>query len=154
MTMLRRPLSDSLFALLTLCLALLALSTTALADDAVLQFEDPWAPEAPPGRMMAGFMVIHNTGDQDIELVDVQAEGFGHAEIHDMVIDEEGIMRMRRMDALTIPAGDAVTLASGGFHLMLMQPQMTFNAGDQITMTLIDANGQSYPLSAAVRPRR
>ena len=154
MITLRRPLTDSLIAALTLSLALLALSAMALADDAVLQFEDPWVPEAPPGRMMAGFMVIHNAGAEDIVLVDVKAEGFGHAEIHDMVIDEEGIMRMRRIDALTIPAGDAVALASGGFHLMLMQPQAAFSAGDQITMTLIDTEGQSYPVSAAVRPRR
>jgi copper(I)-binding protein len=144
------PYRIAIAALLSL---LLALMSPASAQDTALAFDDPWVPEAPPGRMMAGFMVIENLSDEAVVLVDVRAEGFGHAEIHDMVIDDQGIMRMRRMEALTVPAGEAVTLASGGFHLMLMQPQASFSAGDHIDLVLIDANGVEHPVTASVRPR-
>ncbi len=128
---------------------LMALSSTTLA---ALAFDDPWSPLAPPGRTMAGFMVLSNTGDAPIALVDGESPQFGRIEIHDM-IKEDGVMRMRRLEALNIPPGEDVVLASGGFHIMLMEPLTTFEAGDQIELSLIDAAGQRHTTQLEVRPR-
>lgn len=129
---------------------LMTLSGGAIAD---LVFDDPWSPLAPPGRTMAGFMTLSNTGDDPIALIDGQSPQFGRIEIHDMVNDE-GVMRMRRLDQLLINPGEEVVLKSGGFHIMLMEPRGTFEAGDQIELVLLDEAGQRHATELEVRPRQ
>lgn len=124
----------------------------ALADP-VLHIGDPWAPEAPPGRMMAGFMQLHNASDEAIRLVDAESPQFGHVEIHTMIMDE-GVMRMRRLDELVIEPDEAVELRPGGLHLMLMEPLERVEVGDRIAITLIDDQNRRYPLQAEVRVRQ
>ncbi len=133
--------------------ALLLLLTPLLAlADAGLDVIDPWAPEAPPGRMMAGFMDLHNSSDAPIVLVDAHSPQFGHVEIHTMVMDD-GVMRMRRLEELVIEPGETVTLESGGLHLMFIEPLDRLSAGDEIAVELIDAEGRRYALNTEVRPR-
>ena len=120
--------------------------------DAPLQFEDPWSPLAPPGRTMAGFVVIDNPGPDDIVLVDASSTQFGRVEIHTMAMDD-GVMRMRRLDELEVPAGESVTLEPGGRHFMLYEPTATFEDGDHIEIELVDSDEQRHELVLRVRPR-
>ncbi len=138
--------------LIPLSLALLLIAP-ALAEKDALRFTDAWTPEAPPGRMMAGFMEIHNTGSEPVAIVDARADGFGHVELHNTTM-EDGVMRMRRIDALTIEPGQTLMLEPGGLHVMLIEPQRSFRDGDQIALVLIDDDGREYSLSSEVRPRR
>ncbi|AKS42369.1 copper chaperone PCu(A)C [Wenzhouxiangella marina] len=133
-------------------LFLLILTGPAFSAGA-LRIEGAWSPLAPPGRMMAGFMEITNTGDETVRLVDARSDRFGRVEIHTMRM-VDGVMRMRRVEALEIQPGEKLSLAPGGFHLMLMQPQGAFELGDHIELTLIDENGGEWPLRSEVRPRR
>ena len=128
---------------------LLTLSASAMAE---LVFEDPWSPLAPPGRTMAGFMALNNTGDEPIVLVDGRSPQFGRIEIHDM-FNDEGVMRMRRLDQLVIAPDERVTLKSGSFHIMLMEPQASFTPGDEIELVLLDEAGQQYATRLEVRQR-
>ena len=137
--------------LLTLLTLLTVAPVLALAE-IPLTVEDPWTPEAPPGRMMAGFMLLHNPGESDVALVDATSPGFGHVEIHTMVMDD-GVMRMRRLDELVIPAGETVELRPGGLHLMLIEPLESFSQGDQIEVELIDDQGRRLGLQSEVRSR-
>ena len=137
--------------LLALLIILTIVPTLALAE-IPLAVEDPWTPEAPPGRMMAGFMLLHNAGETDVALVDAASPGFGHVEIHTMVMDD-GVMRMRRLDELIIPAGETVELRPGGLHLMLIEPLESFRQGDQIEVELIDDKGRRLSLQSEVRSR-
>ncbi len=130
-------------------LALLLAAPAALA----LEISDPWTPEAPPGRMMAGFMSIHNPGPEAVRLVDAASPQFGHVEIHTMSL-EAGVMRMRRLDQLLVPAGETVVLEPGGLHLMLIEPLASFGAGDKLDIRLIDAEGRQFQLWSEVRPRQ
>ncbi|MEE4296786.1 MAG: copper chaperone PCu(A)C [Wenzhouxiangella sp.] len=130
---------------------LLLVPGLALASDA-LDIGDPWSPEAPPGRMMAGFMTLQNNGETPIALVGGESPQFGHVEIHTMIMDD-GVMRMRKLDELVIEPGETTELKPGGLHVMLMQPQQSFTVGDTIDITLIDADGNQYPLVSEVRSR-
>ncbi len=132
----------------TICLLGLNL---ALADSP-LQFEDPWSPLAPPGRTMAGFVTIHNPGDEDVVLVDATSPRFGRVEIHTMTMDE-GVMRMRRLEELVVSAGRMVVLQPGGRHLMLFEPEGQFEDGDTIHVELIDSDGIGHEVVLRVRPR-
>ena len=137
--------------LLALLIVLTMIPALALAE-IPLTVEDPWTPEAPPGRMMAGFMLLHNAGETDVALVDATSPGFDHVEIHTMVMDD-GVMRMRRLDELVIPAGETVELRPGGLHLMLIEPLQSFSQGDQIEIELIDDQGRRLSLQSEVRSR-
>jgi periplasmic copper chaperone A len=132
--------------------AILLLSLPVLAGD-VLEIGNPWTPEAPPGRMMAGFLTLTNHGQDPIVLVDAVSPQFGRVEIHTMEMDD-GVMRMRRLEQLEIPPGETVELKPGGLHLMLMQPAGQFGRGDQLEITLIGADEQRFNLVSTVRPRR
>jgi len=133
-------------------LLFLLLAPALILADTRLEIIDPWSPEAPPGRMMAGFMDLHNAGDQAIVLVDASSPQFGHVEIHTMVM-EDGVMRMRRLDQLPIEPDQTVTLEPGGLHLMFIEPLDRIGLGELIEVDLIDDQGRVYRLAAEVRAR-
>lgn len=56
-------------------------------------------------------------------------------ELHSMAMDD-GVMRMREVPAIDLPAGETVNLAPGGLHLMLIHPKQALNAGDTVPLTL------------------
>ncbi|HEY7905344.1 MAG TPA: copper chaperone PCu(A)C [Wenzhouxiangella sp.] len=119
---------------------------------AQLEITDAWSPEAPPGRTMAGFMTLENTSDEAVVLMDGQSPQFGRIEIHDM-INDDGVMRMRRLDQLVIEPNETVSLKPGSFHLMLMEPKVTLAPGDAIDLVFVDGQGNDHPITLMVRPR-
>lgn len=128
------------------------ISLPLLAADQLV-IDQPWSPEAPPSRMMAGFMSLHNPGEHDVVLVDAESPQFDRVEFHTMSMDD-GVMRMRRLEQLTIPAGETIELKSGGLHLMLLQPKDHYRTGDSLEVTLVAADKSRIMVNAEVRPRR
>jgi copper(I)-binding protein len=49
---------------------------------------------------------------------------------------EGGMMRMRAVDKLALPAGKAVELAPGGYHVMLMDLAKPLQEGDTVPLRL------------------
>jgi len=134
-------------------IALIAFICLSIASaHAELKIIDAYSPDAPPGRTMAGYMTLENTGEAPVALVDGSSPQFGRIEIHDM-INDQGVMRMRRLDQLVIPANDRVALKPGSFHIMLMQPKTTLVAGDAIELVLLDDQGNQHGVTFMVRPR-
>lgn len=56
-------------------------------------------------------------------------------EIHEMKMDG-GVMKMRAVDALALPAGQAVALKPGSYHVMLMGLKAPISAGETVPLTL------------------
>jgi copper(I)-binding protein len=84
-----------------------------------------------PGRnMSAGFMVLTNNTDREIRITSATSPQYETVEIHETTIDD-GIARMRPLDALLVPARGSVTLRRGGKHLMLMHGSET---GDSVAV--------------------
>ena len=99
------------------------------ADEAP-QLSDAWIRETPPNRnVAAGYLTIANPSDTDRMLIGAHSPD-ARVEVHEMR-HEDGMMRMRRLESLAIPAGEEVTLAPGGTHLMLFDVDAT-RAGTQI----------------------
>ncbi len=75
-------------------------------------------------------------------------------EIHEMKLDA-GVMTMRAVDALALPAGRQVVLWPGSVHVMLMGIAQPLKEGDRVPLTLVveDKSGrrQEVPVSAAVK---
>ena len=73
---------------------------------------------APTARAGAGYLQIVNKGDQPDRLIGVTA-GFPRVMIHTTQMDGD-IARMVHLEAVDIPAGETVTFAPGGLHVMFM----------------------------------
>ena len=90
-------------------------------------------PNAPVG---GGFLTIENTGDTDDRLVSVTAKVSGDVQLHEMAMEGD-VMKMRELpDGITIPAGETITLAPGGLHIMFMGLTQPFTEGQTVAVTL------------------
>lgn len=130
-----RLLASSLFALI----ALPALSQPA--TPAPLKAEAAWIRATVPGQAGTGaFMRL--TASEPMQLVGVSTPVAGVAEVHEMKLEGD-VMRMRAITSLALPAGQAVDLKPGGYHLMLMDLKAPLKADTRVTLTLVlrDARG-------------
>lgn len=124
---------NSRFSLLGLLLALAA--APALADVAVA---DAWVRGTVSGQKATGaFMQL--TSPAETALVAAASPAAKIVEIHEMKMDG-GMMRMRAVDRIPLPAGKPVTLAPGGYHVMLMDLAQPLKEGDSVTVTLTFAD--------------
>ena len=74
-----------------------------------------------PGRMMsAAYLSLTNNSNDAIRINRVSSPDFGSVELHESSL-ENGVAKMRPVDALVIAPGSTVTLQQGGLHLMLMR---------------------------------
>ncbi len=111
-----------------------ALLLTAAAASAQVQVKDAWARATVQGQTATGaFMQL--TAPDGAKLVGVSSPVAGHAEVHEMVMDGS-VMKMRPIAALDLPAGRAVELKPGGYHLMLMDLKRPLAAGEKISVEL------------------
>ncbi len=100
----------------------------------------------------AGYMTLVNPGAQDIVLVRVDSPAFETIEVHEMS-SSDGLMSMRRIPEIVIPANGQVRLEPGGTHLMLMNPEAHFRRGQKLDLTLTFKSGlqQAATLRVAAR---
>lgn len=121
--------------------ALLALAAGAASAQTVA-VTDAWARPAAQGQMASGaFMTL--TAKDGAKLVSVASPVAGVAEVHEMKMDGD-VMQMRAVQGgLDLPAGKAVSLKPGGYHIMLMNLKRPLTKGATIPMTLVfkDAKG-------------
>jgi periplasmic copper chaperone A len=128
---------------LLLLLSLLLAFTSVRAETQVsAQVSDGWIRLAPPtAKVMAGYLTIDNTGSEDLVISEVRSADFGAIEIHEMTM-QDGVMRMRRVAELRVPAGGKVTLEPGGLHLMLFRPQRRLPEGSKVGIRLMTDGGE------------
>jgi copper(I)-binding protein len=111
-------------------------ATTVLAPNSWAQttVQDAWVRGTVAQQKATGaFMQI--TSAQGGKLVAVATPVAGVAEIHEMKM-EGSVMKMAAVSALELPAGKAVWLKPGGYHLMLMELKQALKEGDSVPLTL------------------
>jgi copper(I)-binding protein len=120
-------------------------------DDGEIMIQHAWIREAPPGMMsLAGYMTARNKSENDLSLIEVHSEFFGHVMIH-KTIDEGGMARMHHQDKVLVPAGQFVRFEPNGYHLMLMHPSTPLKSGDNVPVTLVFSNGYKTSIAFEVR---
>ena len=134
----------------TLALGTLLIAATANAD--TITADDSYVREVPPGSpATAAFMTLHNSSDSTVRLINADNSIAEHTELHNHV-ELDGVMQMRQIEAIEVPAGGSTTLAPGGLHLMLIGLPSPVSEGDQVGLSLTFDNGDTLELDAPVRP--
>ncbi|BFM10257.1 copper chaperone PCu(A)C [Simiduia litorea] len=131
-----------------LIFVLFALFTQAVVAE--IQVTDVWVKESIPGtNTSALFATLYNTTRKPTELIKVMVEGVDKAELHTHN-EQDGMMQMRRVAAIDIGARATVTLAPGGFHVMLFQLKTPLKAGAEVAVEFRFSNGEHVAAVAKV----
>ncbi len=114
-----------------LAFSLMLAGAAAQADVTV---KDSWVRGTTPAQKATGaFMEI--VSSDAATLLSAASPVAGVVEIHTMKM-EDGVMKMRAIPKLDLPAGKAVKLAPGGNHIMLMDLRQQMKKGDVVPLTL------------------
>ena len=112
---------------------------------------DGATPEPPlPGTVSGAYMTIQNVSDEDYTLVNVSDTIAEMTMLHEMSVNDKGLMQMHMIDHLDIPAGQTVMLASNGYHAMLMNVTEDIYPGEAVPLTLTFADSKGITSSMVV----
>lgn len=135
-----------------LIVPMLSLSPSAWAEAGTVTVSQAWS-RATPGGVHTGGAYLQITASEAAgdNLVDARSDAAERVELHNH-IHEDGVMKMRRVEAIEIPAGKTVALAPGGYHLMLMNLKQPLRAGDKLDLTLVFEKAGEVEVTATVEP--
>lgn len=132
----------------TLLTALCLSCSMAYAAD--ISIEQPFARATAPGQPnSAAFMQLINKGEATA-LVAAKSSVADVVELHTHTNDG-GVMRMRRIEQIELPAGDTTVLQPGGLHVMLIGLKQPLQEGSQIELTLEYADGSSQQVQVPIQ---
>lgn len=87
------------------------------------------------GATSAVYLVLRNRGREGDRLIGARTDVARTVELHHSSI-EDGIMRMRQVDAVEVPARGEARLEPGGYHIMLIGLVRGLEVGDRFEVTL------------------
>jgi len=95
-------------------------------------------------------MIITNNSANDVALVAAESSVSKVTELHTHTM-EGGMMKMRQVPKIDLPAGKTVMLKPGGFHVMLIGLKQDLMPGQTVELTLKFDDGSSTHVSAPVK---
>jgi copper(I)-binding protein len=131
---------------------LFALSATGAV--AQVTVKDPWV-RGTVAQQKATGMFAHIIAAGGGKLVAGSSPVAGVVEIHEMAMQGD-VMKMRAIPGgLELPAGKAVELKPGGYHVMLMELKQQLKEGETVPVTLVvegkDGKRENVEVKAAVK---
>ncbi|MEA3276917.1 MAG: copper chaperone PCu(A)C [Pseudomonadota bacterium] len=134
--------------------ALLAVNVAAAQAGSAaesLSVSGPNARAVPPGQPNSVvFMALANGSGGDHALTGAESPACDAVEVHTHT-SEDGMMKMRRVDRVDLPAGETVRFEPGGLHLMLIGLKQQLVPGQQLDLTLVFEDGSRMPVEVPVR---
>jgi periplasmic copper chaperone A len=130
------------------------LAASSLPAQAEVKATEAWVRATVPSQKSTGAFVTF-TSSEDAKIVSAASPLAAAVELHSSSM-EKGVMQMRAVEAIELPAGKAVELKPGATHVMLMGLAKPARAGETfpLVFTIEDTRGRrtSLEVSAAVRP--
>lgn len=115
-----------------------------------LKIVHPWGRATPPGATTAAaYLKFVNDGSKPFRFVSGSSPVAERVEVHTMTMDG-GVMRMRPLGALDIPAGATVELKPGGMHLMLIGLKRPIMVEETIPVTLTFEGGATVTVDLSI----
>ncbi|MGD8909501.1 MAG: copper chaperone PCu(A)C [Chromatiales bacterium] len=137
-------------SLLLVALMLLGGAVSAQVVDEVV-IDGAYVRAVPPGQPnSAAFMKVSNKGGAAHALVAGSSPAAAVVELHTHTM-EDGMMRMRQVEKIDLPAGETVSLEPGGLHVMLIGLQQKLAPEKTIPLTLRFEDGSEVSLQVPVR---
>lgn len=110
-----------------------------------------WARAAPAQRpMSAAYVTLCNAGPGEDALIGATSPGVATIEIHE-TRSAQGVSGMHHEKEIVLPAGEAVTLAPGGRHLMLIGLLGPLDVGATMPITMQFRSGATVTVDLPVR---
>lgn len=116
-----------------------------------IEITDAWARPGTESGNSAIYMNILNASSVADTLISISSPVARMTEVHESYEQEEGMMGMRPVETVVVPARDVLSLEPGGFHVMLMQLSQALTEGDSIDLTVEFANGGEKNLRVSVQ---
>jgi copper(I)-binding protein len=130
------------------------LVAASLAANAGVTAKDAWVRGTVPAQTLTGaFMTLTST--EAVKVVAARSPVAKKTEIHTSMI-MSGVNHMHSVDAIPLPANVPVALASGGYHVMLMDLTRQMKPGEIVPITFTiearDGKRTEVEVKAEVRP--
>ncbi|MCW8929001.1 MAG: copper chaperone PCu(A)C [Gammaproteobacteria bacterium] len=121
----------------------------AIASD--VSIIDPYVRAVPPGQTVsAAFLQLENSSGNTHYIVNASSPVSKVVELHSHV-HENGMMKMRQVESIEIPANGKTVLEPGGLHIMLIGLHDTLKIDQKVAITLEFKDGSSQVIEAPVR---
>jgi len=125
--------------------------TVAAEQPPQLHIADAWVRALPPTQTnTAAYMTVTNRGETAVKIAGATADIAQTVELH-TTREIDGYMRMERLADLSVDPGEAVQLAPGGMHFMLLQLSHMPLPGETPRICLVLAAGGEVCVDAQVR---
>ncbi|WMN90133.1 copper chaperone PCu(A)C [Vibrio parahaemolyticus] len=138
---------------LAITFAALVMSPVSLAHEyeaGQIHIDHPWSREAPPNApVIGGFLQLNNHSEKEDALIAAESPIAARIELHNHIM-EDGVMKMVKVNEISVPAKGTVALEPGSFHLMIFNPNQTLKEGDRFPMTLTFKNAGKVDVEIAV----
>ena len=142
------PRLAAVFAAAIIAMPLAGFAQQAGAQQSGIRIDHAWSRVALAGHEGVVYLTITATGAADT-LSAVTTPVAATAGLHQS-IDDHGVMKMRPVASLPIEPGKPVTLAPGGYHIMLMDLKQPLKEGDSFPATLSFAKAGQVTATATV----
>ncbi|MCD8514256.1 MAG: copper chaperone PCu(A)C [Nitrincola sp.] len=128
----------------------LVFSSFSFANEAII-IEEPFARAVPPGQPnSAAFMTLKNESSDIVRIISATSNVSEVTELHTHT-EVDGVMQMRQIDAIEIPADGMTELKPGGLHVMLIGLTQNLAEGDTVEVTLNFEDGSDRLLEVPVK---
>jgi copper(I)-binding protein len=144
---------DMLRAILVAGFLVVGATTIGFAQtmtSAPITVERAWA-RATPGTITTGgaYMIVIDHGTAPDRLIGVATPIAGKAEVHETT-NENGVMKMRMVDGVTVEPGKSLELKPGGYHVMMTDLKQPLKEGDSFPLTLTFEKAGSIAVTVKV----
>jgi len=135
---------------------------------------DAWVRQSPAATTLgAAYLTLTSSVDDQLVAASVPTTVAAKTELHETVVATtdttkmgssttmmrsgstmmggSGEMKMQPVSSIDLPAGQAVALKPGGYHIMMIDLVKPLTVGEEITITLTFAGAGTQEVTAAVR---
>jgi copper(I)-binding protein len=112
--------------------------------------QSAWARAAKEGGSTAVFLTLV-AGKEPDRLVGLETGWADTAEIHKTTVGSDGVARMTRHSAISLPVGTMARFVPGGLHVMLGKLHRDLRPGQVFILTLHFEKAGDIPVRVAVR---
>lgn len=114
---------------------------------------DAWVRPAPGGQGNgAAYLLVRSSGSAGDRLVQAASDVADSVELHTAEM-KDGVMSMRPVEGIDVPAGGTAELKPGGYHIMLIGLRRELQPGERVALTLQFERAGQVSVEAVVRPQ-